>query len=172
MVLLGVVGWGLSSTVVGSVASPPARPWSPWLPHRFLPAWGSPVVLVAWLTSLAGGPCCVRSPAVGGSPLPLAGGRCGPVWGNLLPGLVVAPWPLWSVFAGRGLSRGWAGWSPGFLAVGPVGAVRGAAWPGVCPPRRGVCSPLWAYGCCSCCPSASPGWWACPSWVGRAPPMA
>ena len=81
-----------------------------------------------------------------------AQGRCWPVWAFLLSRLVVAPWPLWSAFAGWGLSPVRAGWSPGYLAVGPVCAVRGLACLRGCSLCWGRCSPLWVCRCCSSWP--------------------
>ena len=80
------------------------------------------------------------------------GGRCWPAGDVLLSGLVVAPCPLWSVFAGCSLPRGWAGWAPSSPAVGSAGAILVPAWPGSCLPWWGVYSPSWVCGCCPCCP--------------------
>ena len=106
--LLCRVGWPL----VPSNCGPHGRRHPSLFFRRLL------LVSDAGCCALAGGPCSVRSPVVGGLPFPRRGGRCYPAWGGLLSGLEVATWLLWFVFAGWSVSPGWARWSPGFTAVG------------------------------------------------------
>ena len=70
---------------------------------------------------------CLRPHGQCFAPSPAAG-WCLPNWGGLLPGLVLAPWPLWSAFSLRGLPLGWVGYPPSFLVVNPACALRGLSW--------------------------------------------
>ena len=88
--------------------------------------------------AVSAAPWLMVSPFPGGGPV----SAC-PGWSLFLP--------LWSAFAGGGLSPGWAGWSAGFLALGPVGAARGLAWPGSCLPCWGVFLASRVFRCRCCC---------------------